>query len=58
MGTKEIAIKFAIYLASNWIYEDETWAGVVYSSKSNCLNIQSIDEIYYEWTKDFNNQIQ
>jgi hypothetical protein len=51
METKEIAIKFAIYLAENWSYEDSTTAGAVYSYQSNFLFIQTIDEIYDEWIK-------
>ena len=58
METKEIAIKFAIYLAENWSYEDSTTAGAVYSCTSNFLNIQTIEEIYDEWIKDFNTQTQ
>ena len=58
MEKKEISIKFAIYLADNWYYEDSTTKTAVYSSQSNFLNIQTIDEIYDEWIKDFNNQTQ
>lgn len=50
---KEIAIKFARYLADNWEFEGETYTGVVYSSKCNCLNILTVDEIFDEWVKGF-----
>ena len=59
MEIKEIAIKFAIYLADNWsyegpryYYEDSPDNTSVYSSTSNFLNIQTIEEIYDEWIKE------
>jgi hypothetical protein len=58
MDTKEIAIQFAKYLATNWNFERESNVCAIYSSQCNCLHIQSIDEIYDEWIKDINNQTQ
>ena len=65
METKQIAIKFAIYLAENWSFEGDRYYfedcdsnTSVNSSQCNCLNIQTIDEIYDEWIKDINTQTQ
>ena len=52
MGTKEIAIKFAIYLNENWNFEGHSCQAHVYSSKCNCMHILTIDEIYDEWIKE------
>jgi hypothetical protein len=51
METKEIAIIFARYLDANWNFEGYNKENYIYSSQCNCLNIQTIDEIYDEWIK-------